>query len=696
MQNDRTPFVLYGGDYNPDQWDEKTIDEDMKLFRKAGINLLTLPVFAWAKIEPEEGRYQFEWLDWILNKIWENHIYVFLATPTTAQPAWLSAKYDDVLPVDIAGRKRTHGMRVFFCVNSEHYRQRAAALAQAMADRYQDFPGLAGWHVSNEYGTYCYCENCQRKFREWLKERYGTIEELNRRWHTSFWGRNVYDFDEIMLPTELNDDYRFNPGVQLDYMRFVTDSTLECYHNEADILKKATPQLPVFTNISGFIKKLNQFRMVPEMDCAGWDNYPSPGDPYSLPALKHDIMRAAKDGASFIVTEQSPNQQNWQPYNKLKRPGEMRRIAWQGLAHGSDSSLYFQMRQSVAGQEKNHGAFVAHCGYDTRIFAECCQLGAELKGVGDRFLDGRIQAKAALMMDWENWWALELSSGPSKDMDYLSQIHKYYKPFLEKNIPVDIIKTTTDLSGYKVLVLPLLYLMNPELAERIAAFTAAGGTLLATYMTGRADENDRCIYGAYPGLLKEVFGMWVEETDALSPAEFNEIVIKSDSRFQKNRYRSGFLCEVIRLTTAQAVAQYGREFYQGTPVLTKHRYGKGMAYYLGSEPEEDFMGELVDLLCTEGNVTPEFSFFGMLEITTRRNEKGSTTFILNHGREPGWVDLQEQEYEDLLHTGVVAGRYEIAAGDVAVLWQGDGIRRSFSVPEFMDGLLPAGDIWKKI
>ncbi len=663
MHNSRTPFILYGGDYNPEQWDDETIDEDMELFRQAGVNLLTLPVFAWAKIEPREGEYHFEWLDRILLKIWEHGIYVFLATPTTAQPAWLSKKYEDVLPVDVAGRKRTHGMRVFFCVNSENYRRRAAAMAEAMADRYKDFPGLAGWHVCNEYGTYCYCDHCQEKFRGWLKHRYGTIEELNRRWNTPFWGRNVYEFDEIMLPTELNDDYRFNPAVQLDYLRFVTDSTLECYHNEADILKKATPHLPVFTNISGFIKKLNQFQMVASMDSAGWDNYPSPKDAYSLVALKHEIMRAAKDGESFIVTEQSPNQQNWQPYNKLKRPGELRRIAYQGLAHGADSSLYFQMRQSVAGQEKNHGAFIAHCGHDTRIFKEVCSLGGELRRLGGRFLGGRIGARAAVMMDWENWWALELSSGPSCDMDYLSQIHKYYKPFLESNIPVDIVKTTTDLSPYQVLVLPLMYMIKPGMAERIEAFVAGGGTLLATYMTGRVDENDRCIYGAYPGPLKEVFGMWVEETDALYPEESNEIVTGD------KRYLCGFLCDVIHLTTAQAAAVYGNDFYEGTPVLTKNVYGRGTAYYLGSEPEEGFVKELIGMICEAQGIGPEFSFEGRLEMTTRENEKGKATFLLNHGSESGWVDLKDVRCEDLLHGKIVSGRYEIEAGDVAVLWR---------------------------
>ena len=263
-----------------------------------------------------------------------------------------------------------------------------------MAERYSARKGLSGWHVANEYGTYCYCENCQKKFRQWLVERYGTVESLNEHWHTTFWGRQVYSFDEVMLPTELNDDYRFNPVISLDYNRFVTDSTIACYKNEADILKAARPDLPVFTNISGHIKNIDQFKMVPQMDVAGWDNYPTPGDDPSFPAMKHDIMRAAGGERSYYVMEQSPNQQNWQPYNKLKRPGEVRRIAWQGLAHGSDSSMFFQMHQSQAGQEKFHGAIIGRSGEgDTRIYREVRELGEELSRMGSRFIGATTPAE---------------------------------------------------------------------------------------------------------------------------------------------------------------------------------------------------------------------------------------------------------------------------------------------------------------
>ncbi len=668
MNREKKSFILYGGDYNPDQWDDLTIEKDMQLFQKAGVNTVTLPVFSWAKLEPEEGIYRFEWLDKILQKLWDNGIHVFLSTPTSAQPAWMSARYPEILPVDIAGRKRTHGMRVFYCVNSEKYRERAAAIATAMAERYQDYPGLLGWHVANEYGTYCYCENCQRKFRSWLQKRYQTLEKLNDRWNTSFWGRVFTSFEEVMLPTELNDDYRFQPAIQLDYLRFVTDSTIECYENEAKILKKATPELPVFTNISGFIKKINQFEMVPHMDMAGWDNYPAPADKRSFPALKHDIMRACKDGQSYYVVEQSPNQQNWQPYNKLKRPGEVRKIAYQGLAHGSDSCLFFQMRQSAAGQEKFHGAFISHSGRDdTRIFRECSTLGMELKKLSGTFENARTQAQVGIFFDWDNWWALELSSGPTKDMNYLEQVHYYYKPFYEQNIPVDIIKQSSDLSKYKIIVAPLLYMVKEGVAKRIENFVREGGTFIATYMTGYVDENDRCVYGAYPGELRDLLGIWVEEVDALCPDEKNRIRNIENENGIQTTYECGFLCDILHADTVKVLAEYEEDFYRGMPAVTVNDYGNGKAYYLGTQVAEEYLASLIAKLCEEKQIASRFGFWGQIEITARRNEKGEFIFVINHGQTTGEIDLGNLKYRNLLKNEVYTGKTKIAPSDVYVL-----------------------------
>lgn len=660
--------IYYGGDYNPDQWDDATIDEDMRLFQEAGINLLTLPVFSWAKLEPDEGVYDFEWLDKIIDKIWAHGIYVCLATPTTAQPAWLSTRYPEVLPVDIQGRKRTHGMRVFFCVNSLKYRERAAAIAEEFAKRYAHHPALAMWHVSNEYGTYCYCPTCQAKFRLWLRKRYGSVQELNNRWHTTFWGRILTSFEEVTLPTELNDDYRFNPAIQLDYMRFVTDSTAECFLNEYRVLKKYNPEIPIQTNMSGYIKKLDQSELTKNLDVVGWDNYPWPDDPPYFVAMKHDIMRGLKGGQSYVLTEQSPNQQNWQPYNRLKRPGEVRLLSYQAMAHGADTCLFFQMRQSIAGQEKFHGAIISHAGHEnTRVFRESEALGHELEQIGDAFLTARTPAKAAILFDWNNWWALELASGPSKDMDYLKTISRYYHALYRKNISVDIINPSASFDDYELIVAPMLYMTKEGVAERLTEFVRQGKTLVTTVMSGLVDENDRCIFGEYPGKLKEVLGIWVEEVDALRPYESNRMQMNGIMTLPKESYSCGFLCDLLHTRQAEALAVYESDFYAGMPCVTRNHFEKGTAYYIGTDPDDEFLADFFELVCGDCGVESVYEAQENVEVTRRVNEKGTTIFVLNHNHQPAWVDFGTDKLTNLVTKETKSGRCEIAERDVWVL-----------------------------
>lgn len=663
--------ILYGGDYNPDQWDDATILEDMLLFKKAHINLVTLPVFSWAKLEPDEGVYDFAWLDKILDIIHAHGISVNLATPTVAQPAWLSHRYPEVLPVDKAGRKRTHGMRVFFCVNSLKYRERAAAIAEYMANRYKDHPALVMWHVANEYGTSCYCETCEAQFRVWLRKKYGSIQKLNECWHTCFWGRTVYSFEEIYLPTERNDDYRFNPNIELEYQRFLTDSTIDCYLNEYNILKRITPHIPVSTNMSGYIKKLDQFEFTKHMDYVGWDNYPWPvRDKPHFVGFKHDLMRGLKDGQSFLLAEQSPNQQNWQPYNKLKRPGEVRLLSYQAIARGADSSLFFQLRQSIAGQEKWHGAIIGHAGHeDTRIFKECAKLGEELEILSDRFLRARTPAQVGMFFDWDTWRSVELSSGPSKDMDYLKFVTNHYKPFHDHNIAVDVLNVHRDLSEYKIIVAPMLYMMKPGVAERITEYVKHGGIFIATTMTGLVDEHDRSRFGEYPGALKDVLGIWVEETDALFTHEYNRIIPADAYEGLNKQYSCNFLCDLLHLRGAQALAHYGADFYQGMPCVTVNAYGKGKAYYLGTQADDAFLNDFMMTICAQADIKPLLNADAGVEITERVGAQGRTIFIINNNDADAKVYLGNEAFINGLTKATVSGTITIKAKDVIILFE---------------------------
>jgi beta-galactosidase len=666
--NPKLPAILYGGDYNPDQWPEEIWREDMRLFRLAGINVVVVPVFSWAKLQPAEDRYDFEWLDRVLDLLAENGIYACIATSTAAQPAWMSVKYPEILPVDVHGRKRTHGKRVNFCPNSKVYREFAARLARKLAERYKDHPALLYWRVANEYGTYCYCDTCAQEFRKWVQKRYGTIEEVNRRWNLSFWGHTIHSWDEIMVPSELNDDNKWYQPVALDYLRFMTDSTIECFVNEYQAIKEVTPDLMVSTNISGYIKKLDQFKFAEYVDIVSWDNYPQPQHRMSLVAFKHDLMRGLKGGRPYILAEQTPSSQNWQPYNLLKRPGVMRLLSYQALARGADTVMFFQMRQSKAGVEKLHGAVISHAGHErTRVFGECAQLGAELKNIGASFLDSRVTAKVAVMFDWDNWWAVELSSGPSRDLQYLDQVEKYYHALWKLNVPVDIVRPDSDLSKYDLVLAPLLYMTKPGTAENIENYVREGGTFVTTFFSGMVDENDHIILGGYPGELKDVLGIWVEEIDGLLPEMKNGMVMKGPLGELNGTYECGLICDLLHLRGAEALAVYAADFYAGRPCLTRNQFGKGTAYYVASDPEQPFIDGFVKYLCDLKGIKAPLEVPPGVEVTQREKESRRFTFVLNHNETAVEIDLGEKACFDLVTQTEKRGRVRLAGRDVLIL-----------------------------
>ena len=434
--------ILYGGDYNPNQWPEEVWKEDMRMFRKAGINSATINVFSWAKLQPSEETYYFDELDKIVDMLSAEEDDIVMATSTGALPAWMVKRYPEVARTDYEGRHHKFGQRHNACPNSQVYRKFMVSLTAKLAERYAHNPHITCWHINNEYGGECYCENCEKAFRVWLKKKYKTIEAVNKAWNTEFWGHTFYDFDEIVLPNVLGDgigteDTAF-AGLSIDYKRFNSDSLLENYCMERDAIKAVNPDALVTTNLMGTYKGLDYFKWAKEMDIVSWDNYPALDTPWSFTAMTHDLMRGLKK-ESFMLMEQTPSQQNWQKYNSLKRPGQMRAQSYQTLAHGADTIQFFQLRRSVGGCEKFHGAVIAHAGTEnTRVFREVSQLGEELARLGRHILGTENRAEVAMIFDWDNYWGLEYTSGPSEDLKYVDQIHQYYHYFYEHNIPVDM------------------------------------------------------------------------------------------------------------------------------------------------------------------------------------------------------------------------------------------------------------------
>ncbi len=669
MINSKLPQIYYGGDYNPDQWPEEVWHEDMRLFKLANVNVVTLPVFSWAKLQPAEDKYDFAWLDKVLDLVAEHNIFVCLATSTAAQPAWMSLQYPEVLPVDIDGRKRTHGSRVNFCPNSEVYRRYSRQLAEILAERYHNHPSLLVWHIGNEYGTHCYCGQCADSFRTWLQQRYGSIEMLNQKWNMSFWGHTVYDWQEIVPPTNLNGNNRNFQGIALDYKRFMNESILACYQGEYDAIKAVSPKIPITTNIWGLFNGLDLKQWAESMDIVSWDSYPQMNEPMCNVAMRHDYMRGLKDGKPFMLMEQTPSQQNWQPYNSLKRPGVMRLWSYQAIAHGADTVMFFQLRRSFGACEKYHGALIAHAGHeDTRVFRECAELGKELQELGDTLLDSIARNRVALLFDIDTWNAVEITSGPSVDLDYLKQSQKYYKAFYDLNIGVDVISPLSDFSHYEIVVAPVLYMLKPGVAQRIESFVTQGGTFVTTFFSGIVDENDLVALGGYPGELRKLLGIWVEEIDSLLPDMKNKIVIKDPLGGISGEYECGLLCDLLHTESAEVLGVYGSDFYQGRPAFTVNAFGQGHAYYIASDPEERLLNDFCKHLSDKHQLlTTSIGFTPGIEVTRRYKSDKMFTFILNHNSHETTVPLQAGSYFNLLKKEVVSESLHLEPYGVAIL-----------------------------
>ena len=651
--------MLYGGDYNPEQWDEAVWEEDMRMFRLAGIDCVTLNVFSWAALQSDEVTYHFERLDKIMELVRKNNLKVVMATSTAAHPAWMAKKYPEVLRTEFNGMKRKFGSRHNSCPNSPVYQKYSVALARKLAERYGTYDNIVTWHISNEYGGECYCENCEKAFRVWLKEKYGSIEALNKAWNTSFWGHTFYDWDEIVVPNLQSEHFAQNrttfQGISLDYRRFNSDSILHNYLGEYEAVKAVTPHIPVTTNLMGFYKALDYQKWAGYMDVVSWDNYPDPTDPPALVAMRHDLMRGLKQGAPFMLMEQTPSVTNWQSYNLLKRPGDMRLISYQAVAHGADTVMFFQMRRSIGACEKFHGAVIDHVGTEnTRVFREVSQLGEELKQLGDTTLDSRTPSKAAMLVDWDNWWALEYSAGPSCDLKYMDELANYYTALYDNNISVDIISAQDPLDDYKVVIAPVMYMTKPGADEKIRKFVSEGGTFVTTFLSGLVDEHDLVITGGYPGKLRDILGIWVEETDALPS------YMKNSFSWNEKSYDCGLICDIMHMENAQALACYDKDFYEGTPVLSKNEFGKGHAYYVATRAGQDFYADFLNKVLEEQGVEPVFKPCKGVEITLRRKEETNFLFFLNHNPQET-VLIAEKPGTDLL-TGK-----EYCPGDEIVL-----------------------------
>ena len=633
------PHVFYGGDYNPEQWPEEVWGEDVRLMREAGVNLVSLGIFSWARLEPRPGEYDFDWLDSIMDLLHDNGVMVDLATATASPPPWLARLHPESLPVTREGFTLYPGARQHYCPSSPAYRERASGLVRRIAERYKEHPALAMWHVNNEYGDHvkaCFCDVSAEAFRGWLRERYVSLDALNEAWGTAFWSQRYGEWEEI-LPPRIAPNFP-NPTQQLDYHRFSSDALLECFKMERDILEEVTPGVPATTNFLGFLKALDLWRWAEEQDVVSVDLYPDPADPEAHvgAAMIHDLMRSLGGGDPWILMEQTTVRVNWRERNVPKRPGQMRLWSLGAAARGADGIMFFQWRQSRAGAEKFHSAMVPHVDPETsRSWQEVKRLGLDL-GKLDAVLDARIEAEVAIVLDWNSWWALELDSKPSTDVKLLDGLRSFYDPLYEANIPVDFAHPGADLSSYKLVLAPNLYLLTDGSAENIRRYVADGGTLLVSFFSGIVDENDHVRLGGYPAPFKEVLGLFVEDFVPMATGEANRLDTQDGETFQCDLW-----ADLIHPRGAETLASYKEGFYAGTPAATRNAFGNGTAYYLGTRPDRRYTSLILQTVCERAGVSPTIQAPPGVDAVRRRTEDASYLFLLNHNDEAVEVRLPE-------------------------------------------------------
>ncbi|UKA66164.1 beta-galactosidase [Arthrobacter sp. FW306-05-C] len=649
--------LVYGCDYNPEQWDNTVWQEDVRLMKQAGVNLVAVNIFGWAELESTQGIFTFDRLDEILDLLHANGIGVNLGTGTSSTPAWLTALHPDILPQSASGTRAWPGGRQAWCPSSPHYREYALRLVTEVVRRYGAHPAVRLWHVSNELGCHnalCYCDVSAEAFRGWLVTRYGTLESLNSAWGTAFWSQRYSDWSQILPPrTTVSTS---NPTQVLDFHRFSSDELLGYYQSEAEVLRRHS-DVPVTTNfmVAAHIRNQDYWSWAPHMDVIANDHYLDHRleDPTIELAFAADATRGLAQGRPWLLMEHSTSAVNWQPRNIAKNPGEMLRNSLAHLARGADGLCFFQWRASVQGSEKFHSAMLPHAGTDSRIWKEVVELGGILEQLAE-VAGSTVTAEAALMFSWEAWWAYDQESHPSSDVRYLDQVHAMYKALWDAGITVDIVAPGADISGYKLVVVPGLYLVRDKESAALAHYVSSGGHAIVTYFSGIVDENEKVLAGGYPGAFRQLLGIRTEEFIPLAPGQ---------ARTLDNGADASLWTEALRLEGAEAIASFTDGPLAGTAAVTRNQHGSGTAWYLATALDQAALRHTVSEAAAGAGVVAYESAPG-LEVVVRAGLDHDYTFLINHTEEEHKYAARGHE---LIAGEEVATAVAIPAGAVRVV-----------------------------
>lgn len=662
---------LHGGDYNPEQWLDRPdiLACDIEQMKRAHINVVSLGIFSWAVLEPEEGKYDFSFLEERIQTLYENGIYTILATPSGARPMWMAYRYPEVLRVRADGGRDLMGGRHNHCYTSPVFREKIWEMDRRLAERFAHHPGVIAWHISNEFGGACWCEKCQEEFRSFLKKKYGMLENLNREWWTSFWSHTYDCWEHVQAPTPHGENATH--GLNLDWKRFCSRQTADFCAWEKRALAEGGNSLPVTSNLMGFYDGLNYADFKEVLDFVSWDNYPewhsaekTDAELAAEIACAADYMRCMNtDRGPFLLMESTPSVTNWQRISRLKRPGMHMLSSLQAVAHGADSVQYFQWRKGRGASEKFHGAVLDHDSTeDTRVFRDVVRVGKRLEGL-EEVCGSLVRPKAAVILDQENRWALEDCFGPRvSGIHYVETVQAHHAALWKLGIPTDVIDMDCPFDDYRLVIAPMLYLLRGDIAERLRRFVENGGTLVGTYQTGLVNENDLCHEGRVPHGMTDLFGLYREEIDALWDGQYNHM------RWNGRTYALRELCERVHPSTAEILAVYQEDFYAGEPVLTGNSYGRGKTYYMAARTGVEFLEDFYRSVASEAGASPCLAAILPEGVTTTAREKEGKVWVFLQNWNPESVSvLLKETLIDFESGKAVLGEISLQGYEVRVL-----------------------------
>ena len=620
--------MRYGADYNPEQWPREVWRDDMRLMQQAGVNIVSLGIFSWALLEPRPGEWDFGWLDEVMDLLHESGIDVDLATATASPPPWLTRLHPEVLPVTDDGTVLHPGGRQHWRPTSPVFRFYALRLVRKMAERYADHPALVAWHISNELGchnVFDHSEDAARAFRTWLRDRYATLDDLNDAWGTAFWSQHYGEWEEISPPRVA--PTHVNPGRQLDFERFSSDALRDYLRAENAVLADVTPSVPRTTNfmVTEVFPSIDYATWLDDVDFVSNDHYLRAGDGGREElSFSANLTGNLALGRPWFLMEHATSAVNWRDVNTAKREGELSRDALTHVGHGADAVCFFQWRQSRAGGERYHSAMVPHAGEDSRVFRDVADLGRTLADLAPVTGSRRLPARVAILFDWESWWVAERDSHPSNRLRYRAEALDWYTALLDLGVRADVIPLGSSFDDYEVVIAPMLHVVSGAVRSRLKAYLALGRELIVTYFSGTVDEHDRVWLGGYPGALRDLLGILVEEFVPLLPDRPTAL---------SNGATAAKWTERVRLTddSVAVLASYEDGDLEGAPAITRRAVNGGGATYIASDLGTAGLRMLLlslgaDIPALRGDAR---AADGALEVMVRADEVSEYTFLIN-------------------------------------------------------------------